>query len=225
MRSRTRAADADISLHQEAGSAAPMLMYLVKRVELAVRSHLDDLLRPDGLTALQYTALTALEHRPDMSSAQLARNSFVTAQTMADMITTLEGRGLIQRHRDGADRRRLAVVLTPAGQEVLDRYRDAVNALESRMLDGLTKSQVTALRRSLHACHANLATGRPRLSPAAEGPGRRFRGGRVAQASARRPVRGPSTSGWTRRCSSISGAGFRWWCCRWGRRGTCPRSG
>jgi hypothetical protein len=33
----------------------PMLMYLVKQVELAVRSHLDDLLRPAGLTALQYT--------------------------------------------------------------------------------------------------------------------------------------------------------------------------
>ena len=36
----------------------PMLLYLIKQVELAVRSHLDDLLRPAGLTALQYTALT-----------------------------------------------------------------------------------------------------------------------------------------------------------------------
>ena len=72
-----------------------MLLYLVKQVELAVRSHLDDLLRPAGLTALQYTALTVLERHPDLSSAHLARNSFVTAQSMADMITTLEGRGRI----------------------------------------------------------------------------------------------------------------------------------
>ena len=50
-------------------------LYLVKRVELAVRSHRDDLLRPPGLTALQYTALTVLERHPDLSSAQLARNS------------------------------------------------------------------------------------------------------------------------------------------------------
>ena len=89
-------------------------MYLVKQVELAIRSHLDDLLRPAGLTALQYTALTVLERHPDLSSAQLARNSFVTAQSMADMITTLEGRGLIERHRDRADRRRLVVALTAA---------------------------------------------------------------------------------------------------------------
>ena len=70
-------------------AAEPTLLYLLKQVELAVRSHLDDLLRPAGLTALQYTALTVLERRPDLTSAQLARNSFVTAQTMADMVTTL----------------------------------------------------------------------------------------------------------------------------------------
>jgi len=157
MTSRTWAPDAGVGGRDRADNAEPMLMYLVKQVELAIRSHLDDLLRPDALTALQYTALTALEHHPDISSAQLARHSFVTAQTMADMITTLEQRGLIERHRDRADRRRLAVALTPKGQELLDRYRDHVNALESRMLSGLTKPQVRAMRRGLRACHANLA--------------------------------------------------------------------
>jgi len=118
-----------------------MLLYLVKQVELAVRSHLDNLLRPAGLTALQYTALTVLERHPDMSAAQLARNSFVTAQSMADMITALEGRGLIERHRDQADRRRLVVALTTAGRELLDDYRDQVAALEKRMLAGLAAAR------------------------------------------------------------------------------------
>ena len=140
-----------------------MLLYLVKQVELAVRARLDELLRPDGLTALQYTALTVLERHPDMSVAQLARNSFVTAQSMADMVAALEDRGLIERHRDQADRRRLAIALSPAGHQFLDRYRDPVNALESRMLHGTTKPQVTALRRTLTTCHANLAPGQPRL--------------------------------------------------------------
>jgi DNA-binding MarR family transcriptional regulator len=141
-------------------AAEPKLMYLVKQVELAVRSHLDDLLRPVGLTALQYTALTVLERQPDLSSAQLARNSFVTAQSMADMITALEGRGLIERHRDRADRRRLVVALTPGGRELLGRYRDQVSDLEAQMLVGLTKTEISGLRRGLHACRANLA-GRP----------------------------------------------------------------
>jgi DNA-binding MarR family transcriptional regulator len=48
-----------------------------------------------------------LERHPDLSTAELARDSFVTAQSMADMMTALEGRGLIERHRDRADRRSL----------------------------------------------------------------------------------------------------------------------
>ena len=139
-----------------------MLMYLVKQVELAIRSRLDDLLRPGGLTALQFTALTVLERHPDLSSAQLARNSFVTAQSMADMITILEGRGLIERHRDQADRRRLVVALTKGGREILDRYRDEVTALEAQMLAGLTVTKISALRDALHACHANLGGHTPR---------------------------------------------------------------
>ena len=137
--------------------ASPLLIYMVKQVELAVRARLDEIVRPAGLTTAQYTALSVLERHSDMSSAQLARSSFVTAQSMADMITALEGRGLIERHRDQADRRRLVVALTSAGRELLDDYRDQVAALEERMLAGLSSGETSQLRLSLHACRANLA--------------------------------------------------------------------
>jgi DNA-binding MarR family transcriptional regulator len=135
----------------------PLLLYLVKQVELAARARLDDIVRTAGLTALQYTALTVLERHHDMTSAQLARNSFVTAQSMADMISILENRGLIERHRDVSDRRRLLVALTPAGRALLDQYREAVAELESNMVAGLSPAEVTELRRGLRSCHANLA--------------------------------------------------------------------
>jgi DNA-binding MarR family transcriptional regulator len=135
-----------------------MLLYLVKQVELAARARLDDIFRPIGLTALQYTALTVLERHDDMSSAQLARHSFVTAQSMADMIASLEARALIERHRDHADRRRLVVGLTAAGRALLDRYRAEVQALEDGMLAGLAADDVAALRQALGSCRANLAT-------------------------------------------------------------------
>lgn len=144
------------------GGPEPLLMYLIKQVELAVRARLDEIIRPSGLTALQYTALSVLERHPDLSTAQLARNSFVTSQSMADMITALESRGLIYRHRDAADRRRLVVRLTPAGGNLLDRYRPTVEDLETQMMTGLTAAQGTAFRRALHACHANLSGLPPR---------------------------------------------------------------
>lgn len=55
-----------------------LTLYLVKRLELAIRARMDEVLRPHGLTTLQFTALTALRDRDGLSSAQLARRSFVT---------------------------------------------------------------------------------------------------------------------------------------------------
>ena len=138
-------------------SASPLLIYMVKQVELAVRARLDEIVRPAGLTTAQYTALSVLERHTDMSSAQLARSSFVTAQSMADMITALEGHALIERHRDRADRRRLVVSLTAEGRALLDRYRPEVAALEQTMLAGLSAPEVATLRTALVACHANLS--------------------------------------------------------------------
>ncbi|HTR95925.1 MAG TPA: MarR family transcriptional regulator [Trebonia sp.] len=138
-------------------SAPPLMLYLIKQVELASRARLDEIVRPAGLTALQYTALTVLERHDDMSSAQLARRSFVTAQSMADMITALEGRALIERHRDRADRRRLVVSLTAEGRALLEACRPEVAALERTMLAGLSEPDIAALRAALVACHANLS--------------------------------------------------------------------
>jgi DNA-binding MarR family transcriptional regulator len=126
-----------------------------------VRSHLDDLLKPADITALQYTALTVLERHPDLTSAQLARNSFVTTQSMADMVTALETRGLIERRRDPADRRRLVIGLTADGRALIRRYRGKVKDLERRMLSGLTGQQVEELRRYLYACRVALSGGPP----------------------------------------------------------------
>ena len=106
----------------------PTLLYVMKQVELAVRAELDELARPAGLTALQYTALTVLERHPDLTSAQLARNSFVTAQAMADMVTALLERELIERHRDEQDRRRLVLALTPRAEAAAPAARSGGGA-------------------------------------------------------------------------------------------------
>ncbi len=136
--------------------APPTLLYLMKQVELAVRARLDELVRPAGLTALQYTALTVLERHPDLTSAHLARNSFVTAQSMADMVTTLRARGLIDRHQDPGDRRRLVLCLTEEGRSLLDRYRQAVVDLESEMLADLSVDEATTLRAAMLSCREAL---------------------------------------------------------------------
>lgn len=132
------------------GSQPPhSLLYAVKRVELAVRARLDDLLKPAGITALQYTALTVLEHHDGLSAAKLARRSFVTAQSMADMVRALEARNLIRRERNPDNRRELLIMLTGGGRKLLADQNDAVMALEHRMVRHLTPHQITELQAAL----------------------------------------------------------------------------
>ncbi|MEW2048874.1 MarR family transcriptional regulator [Streptomyces sp. NBC_00377] len=135
--------------------APPSLLYMVKQVELVVRSHLDELVKPSGITALQYTALTVLERHDGLSAAQLARDSFVTAQSIADLVRSLEGRGLIRRERNPRNRRELLIMLTEEGRELLDRHAGPVRELEERMVRELTAHQTEQLRTSLSkAWHA-----------------------------------------------------------------------
>jgi DNA-binding MarR family transcriptional regulator len=131
-------------------------LYLVKQLELAVRARLDEVLRPAAVTPLQYTALTVLERHADLSTAELARNSFVTGQSAADMIAVLEERGLLSRLPDPRDRRRRVLRLTAAGQELLDRFRQEVTQLEARMLAPLTATQAADLRRYVMLCRTSL---------------------------------------------------------------------
>jgi DNA-binding MarR family transcriptional regulator len=125
------------------------LLYAVKRVELVVRSHLDDLVKPSGITAVQYTALTVLEQHDGLPAAQLARRSFVTAQSTADLVRALEQRGLITRERNPENRRELSIRLTDAGRELLAAYAEDVQDLERRMVANLTERQVEQLRTAL----------------------------------------------------------------------------
>jgi DNA-binding MarR family transcriptional regulator len=137
--------------------AEPTLLYVLKQIELSIRTQLDEVLRPLGMTTAQYTAMTVLERHPDLTSAQLARRSFVSQQTMAEMVATLESRDLVDRHRDGRDRRRLVLALTDQGSRLLDQARYDVAAIEQRMLAGVTEADVVRTRRLVNRFRTNLA--------------------------------------------------------------------
>lgn len=142
-------------LDTQATKAPPSLLYMVKQVELVVRSHLDELVRPSGITALQYTALTVLERHDGLSAAQLARDSFVTAQSIADLVRSLENRGLVRRERNPRNRRELLILLTEDGRELLAQCAEPVRELEERMVRDLTAHQTEQFRQALsRAWHA-----------------------------------------------------------------------
>ena len=146
----------------EAGNAAGSdasvtLLYLVKQVELAIRSRLDEVVAEHGITTIQYTAMTVLERHPGMISAQLARNSFVRAQSMAQLVDGLEARGLVERTPDPSSRRQILISLTPHGRELLERMREPVDRIEAEMTAALTGPQREMFADALRAARVALA--------------------------------------------------------------------
>ncbi|WP_245718593.1 MarR family winged helix-turn-helix transcriptional regulator [Nocardia miyunensis] len=138
--------------------ASPSTLYLIKQVELAVRAVMDDALRPLGLTPLQYTALTVLERRGGLSSAQLARRAFLRPQTMHVMVRTLEERGLISRDRDPGNRRVLVASLTDRGRELLERAGPHIERIESVLLAEMSQRRSAEFRAALRQGIAALTT-------------------------------------------------------------------
>jgi DNA-binding MarR family transcriptional regulator len=112
----------------------PRVSYLVKELERALRARIDEILQPLQLTAVQYTALSVLSVHAGMSSAQLARRSFVSPQAANEMVGALERRGLIRRQIDRGGGRALSIFLTSFGERTLARCEDQVDALEARFL-------------------------------------------------------------------------------------------
>lgn len=136
---------------------ATRISYTVKRLESAVRAHLDLICRQYGVTTSQYTVLSVLRVLPGLSSAQLAVRSFVSPQSANQMVAALESAGLIKRAPDEVNHRILRARLTPRGQRILEACDSAVHDLETRMFAGLSDSDLTKLRHALNQCIQNLS--------------------------------------------------------------------
>ncbi len=131
--------------------------YELKRAQAALNRAMEAGLAEIGLTLPQYATLWALEETPGLSSAELARRSFVTAQTMNDVVLDLERKGLIRRRADPEHGRIRQAQLTSAGRAKLASAGRRMGAIEDRMVSRLTPTQRRNLSAWLQACAANLA--------------------------------------------------------------------
>ncbi|GAA4696498.1 MarR family transcriptional regulator [Pseudonocardia yuanmonensis] len=139
-----------------AGRRGQRLTYLVKRLEMAERARMEEVLRPLGVTLHQYTALSILEAREGLSSAQLARRHVVTPQAMHQLIATMERDRLIERRPDEANRRILRAWLTEHGVRLLKECHRVVDDVEERMLSSLTPEEAVAFGSALERCLESL---------------------------------------------------------------------
>jgi DNA-binding MarR family transcriptional regulator len=137
----------------------PRISYVVARLERALRRELADRIQPHGLTVPQYTTLSVLSSRSGLSNAQLARRSYITPQTMSEVIGALEEKGLVERAPDPGHGRILRITVTSRGRRVMAKCDAAVNEMEEQMLAELSEGDRAGLLQALRSCVHRLGAG------------------------------------------------------------------
>jgi MarR family 2-MHQ and catechol resistance regulon transcriptional repressor len=107
-----------------------------------------EVMRRAGLTESQFDALEALFHLGPLCQRELAEKVLKSAGNMTTVVDNLERRGLVERRRDGSDRRIVTVHLTARGEALVREVSPGVVGALVGAFSGLTakdQDQLAAL--------------------------------------------------------------------------------
>ncbi len=132
------------------------LGYDFKRAQHTSRLAADALLAPLGLNTPRFLVMLLLDEDPGVSSAELARRSFVSPQAANAIVRGLERKGLVARSAHQVHGRILETRLTAEGRDVYERGCEVMEELIERTAAGLTAAEKQQLHDLLHRCIANI---------------------------------------------------------------------
>lgn len=139
-------------MRQQPDDLAHVVGYVLKHAQASLRTRMDDTLRPLGLSTPQYVCMELLSRTPGISSSDLARNAFVTRQTMSTLLRGLQDRGLVERPEQAPSGRARPTALSPEGARLLALAQARADAVDAQMVAGLTSAQTRDLLRYLEKC-------------------------------------------------------------------------
>jgi DNA-binding MarR family transcriptional regulator len=98
------------------------------------------------VSSVQYAALAVLERLPGASQSELGTELDLDRSTVADIVSRLARRGVIERQPHDSDRRRYSLTLTEAGLAEVNRLRPLVEQANARLTDALNAGELSTLR-------------------------------------------------------------------------------
>jgi DNA-binding MarR family transcriptional regulator len=102
-----------------------------------------------GVTSRQATLLWLVKRNPGLSLRELAAEEGISPPALSGYVDRLERQGLLERVRSDEDRRRVGLVVTPAGARLLRRVRDRRTAWLAERLDGLSPAELEAVEAAI----------------------------------------------------------------------------
>jgi DNA-binding MarR family transcriptional regulator len=132
------------------------LAYLLRQAQAATRLTMERALADLGVTPPQFVVLTMLKAYPGLSGADLARVALLTPQTVGVIIRNLERNGAIKKAPHPVHGRVLQWTLTRRGGTLLEKCRRRSQALERRLMAGLSAKAAATVRHWLSRIAAGL---------------------------------------------------------------------
>ncbi|MFM5884037.1 MAG: MarR family winged helix-turn-helix transcriptional regulator [Novosphingobium sp.] len=133
-----------------------------------LRRAFDARVRALGMTSPQARLLLILHVNEGENQGFYAERLEVEPISLTRMIDRMEDSGLVERHRDPADRRAWRLHLTDRSRDVIDQVRNCLVGLEDEMLVGLNTAQRAELANVLETIRVNFSNARA-LPEAANG--------------------------------------------------------
>lgn len=143
----------------------PLIVHLARMGRRAADAATEE----GGLRHRQLIALTLLSSRGATGQQALGDVLGMDAGNVVGLLNDLEGRGLVIRRRDPADRRRHIVELSPGGEAALEAAQVRLAGVEAELLGALTPQE----RETLHELLVRAVGGdRPACDPGEPYPAR-----------------------------------------------------
>jgi len=95
----------------------------------------------DGPTQRQFAVMEAVAAKEGLTQTDLVRATGIDRSTLADLVTRMTAKGLLDRERSTIDARAKAVRLSEAGAELLASARPRVEAADKRIMALLPKGK------------------------------------------------------------------------------------
>ena len=128
-------------------------------VSRAVSRAFDEELAQAGGSLPVWLVLISLKSGQRASQRELAEAVGIQGATLTHHLNTMESAGLVTRRRDPANRRLHLVELTPAGDALFVRLRDAATAFDQRLRAGLSDRELGQLAALLTRLRDNVESG------------------------------------------------------------------
>ncbi|WP_148616155.1 MarR family winged helix-turn-helix transcriptional regulator [Nocardioides rubriscoriae] len=132
------------------------LLTHLRLTDLTCQAAKEEALRPVGIPVAHYSVLLVLSAVPGATGAEIARRCGVTPQTVAALLTRLEGNGLVARRPHAVHRSLIECSLTDLGWATFDQADQAIRRVEERLSEALSTDEVAGLTEILSRLRAAL---------------------------------------------------------------------